>query len=234
MAQSMGGEVGEENQSVVLKLMEELTMQETMNVYTGNFAAITGLSKRFQDRLQRELRENTPAKRRAMAEDEVERLCKVVKVGGPGVKAKPGVRILEKVKEVASQHIPILLEKVLEFNTNRSDEDFFNLLKDNLSDFLGEVIEVVKDHFEGGERDATNFVIFNGQEGLKILGGDMGDMMAMMGSQLVSKYVNKALDNYQEMKLLGITRLQMERKEEEEAKEGDTEMQEENKQETEL
>lgn len=47
MAQSMGAEVGEENQSILLKLMEELTMQETMNVYTGNFAAITGLAKRF-------------------------------------------------------------------------------------------------------------------------------------------------------------------------------------------
>jgi hypothetical protein len=47
MAQSMGGDVGSEDQSIVLKLMEELTMQETMNVYTGNFAAITGLAKRF-------------------------------------------------------------------------------------------------------------------------------------------------------------------------------------------
>ena len=229
MAQSMGGEVGEENQSVVLKLMEELTMQETMNVYTGNFAAIQGLAKRFQDRLIRELRQNTPERRRAMAEDEVERLCRVVKVGGPGVRAKPGVRIVEKVKGVASIHVPIILEKVLDFNTTRSDQDFFNLLKDNFSDFLGETVELVKDDFEGGEKDAVNFVVFNGQEGLKVLGGDMGDMMAMMGGQLVTKYVNNAISTYSEMKLLGITRLQMERKdqEEENKEQHDTEMKEE-------
>jgi hypothetical protein len=47
MAQSMGHDVGEQDQTILLKLMEELTMQETMNVYTGNFAAITGLAKRF-------------------------------------------------------------------------------------------------------------------------------------------------------------------------------------------
>jgi hypothetical protein len=128
--------------------------------------------------------------------------------------------------------VPLLLEKVLDFNTNRSDEDFFNLLKDNFSDFLGEVVDEIKDDFEGGERDAVNFVIFNGQNGLKILGGDMGDMMAMMGGQLVAKYINVALGNYSEMKLLGITRKQMERQDEEEKKEGDTEMKEEEKQET--
>lgn len=187
--------------------------------------------------MHKELKENTPEKRRAMAEDEVERLCRIVKVGGPGVRAKPGVRIAEKVKNVSSIHIPIIIDKVLEFNTNRSDQDFFILLKDNFSDFLGETVEVVKDDFEGGERDAINFVVFNGQEGLKILGGDMGDMMVMMGGQLVTKYVNTAVSNYQEMKLQGITRLQMDRKEaepEEESKAApDTEMKEEEKSETE-
>jgi hypothetical protein len=126
---------------------------------------------------------------------------------------------------VSSLHVPLLLEKVLDFNTNRSDVDFFNLLKDNVSDFLGEVVDAIKDDFEGGERDAVNFVIFNGQNGLKILGGDMGDMMAMMGGQLVVKYVNTALSNYSEMKLLGITRKQMGGQEEEQ-KEGDTQMKE--------
>lgn len=40
MAEGAGGQVGEEDQSIVLKLMEELSMQECMSIYMGNFSAV--------------------------------------------------------------------------------------------------------------------------------------------------------------------------------------------------
>lgn len=42
-------------------------------------------------------------------------------------------------------------------------------------------------------------------------GAEMGEMMAMMGGNVVQKYVAQGWENYQQMKLLGITRQQMAR-----------------------
>lgn len=89
-------------------------------------------------------------------------------------------------------------------------------MKDRLSDFLGEVVDTTTEMFVGGGKDAINFLTYNGQEGLRAMGGEMGDMMAMMGAQLVIQYVNKGYERYQSMKVLGITRLQTAPKEAEE------------------
>jgi len=77
----MGADVGEEDQSILLKLMEELSMQESMAIYTGNLSTIKGLPKRMQDRLRKELGGDSDQAIKKMAEDEADRLRKQLVFG---------------------------------------------------------------------------------------------------------------------------------------------------------
>lgn len=98
---------------------------------------------------------------------------------------------------ISNGHLEIAIKKIMQFDVSREDAEFFALIKDNFSDHLGEIVDSVSGDFEGGENEALEFLILNGKEGLRVLGGDMGDMMAMMGAQLVIKYINVCFENYQ-------------------------------------
>jgi hypothetical protein len=99
-----------------------------------------------------------------------------------------------------------LISSVLDFDVTKPDQAFLDLLKNISSDFIGETIDGLSSDFQGGQQAAIQFMNIAGVDGLKVIGGEMGDMMAMMGGSMVTKYITEGYQRYQDMKFNNMTR----------------------------
>jgi hypothetical protein len=170
----------------------------------GNYAVVHGLGKKIKNVLKHDMdEEDTPATRKVYAEKESNKMKNNLCVP-EAVKENihEGFDPLLVGGEVIDKHVVLLLTYVLDYNEETvGDEEFVNNVKDLVAEFVGELVDELKDGFVNEFADAMDFLKENVKMMLDKAGGaEMGPMYQNMGTDTVMKFITSSYKKYEEKK----------------------------------